>query len=57
MQFENKKLHMGKEVRIYTSFSISSDGSCRVRTLVPLFPFSMVCAMCIELKEITGGGM
>ena len=28
---------MGKEVRICTSFSDSSDGSGRVRSLVPLF--------------------
>jgi len=28
---------MGKEVRIYTSFSDASDGCCRVRSLVPLF--------------------
>ena len=28
---------MGKEVRIYTSFSDASDGGCRVRSLVPLF--------------------
>ena len=27
---------MGKEVRIYTSFSDASDGCCRVRSLVPL---------------------
>ena len=27
---------MSKEVRIYTSFSNSSDGCCNVRTLVPL---------------------
>ena len=41
MQFKNKMFHIGKEVRIYTSFSDASDGGCRVRSLVPVIYYSM----------------
>ena len=34
MQFKNKNFNMGKEVRMYTSFSDASDAGCRVCSLV-----------------------
>ena len=37
---------MGKEVRMYTSFSDTSDGGIKVRSLVPLF-----ITLCMATKQ------